>query len=172
MSINIHGGGSRTNQNGLRFEQETSIEQAFIQAGFTVSSNVLFDSENIEVGYITSKLGVYRYFLEPRGIWWKDYISRILLPDEFFYNSLNNTAYIIEKKFQNNSGSTDEKLQTCDFKKKQYSKMFNALGINIEYYYILNTWFEKEMYTDVLDYIEDMGSRYFFNSIPIQELGL
>jgi hypothetical protein len=44
MSINIHGGGSRTNQNGLRFEQETSIEQAFIQAGFTVSSNVLFDS--------------------------------------------------------------------------------------------------------------------------------
>jgi hypothetical protein len=50
--------------------------------------------------------------------------------------------------------------------------MFNALGINIEYYYILNTWFEKEMYTDVLDYIEDMGSRYFFNSIPIQELGL
>ena len=46
------------------------------------------------------------------------------LPDSVFVNHTNNTIYVIEKKFQEGSGSVDEKLQTCDFKKRIYQKLY------------------------------------------------
>ena len=33
---NIHGGGARTNQNGLHFEQTTSLDDALCNAGYTI----------------------------------------------------------------------------------------------------------------------------------------
>lgn len=41
------------------------------------------------------------------------------------------------------SGSVDEKLQTCDFKRKQYLKMVHSLGLKVEYVYVLNDWFKN-----------------------------
>lgn len=69
-------------------------------------------------------------------------------------------------------GSVDEKLQTCDFKKKQYKKLFDPLRIEVEYYYVLNDYFDQPQYDDVFEYIESVGCRFFFNEIPIDELGL
>ena len=41
--------------------------------------------------------------------------------------------------------------------------MFSPLGIKVEFYYLLNDWFEKnERYRDTLAYIEKNGSKYFF----------
>lgn len=34
---------------------------------------------------------------------------------------------MIEYKFQKDAGSVDEKLQTCDLKKKQYKKLLSNL---------------------------------------------
>jgi len=70
------------------------------------------------------------------------------------------------------AGSVDEKLQTCDFKRKQYLKLFAPLNRKIEYIYILNDWFKKLEYKDVLDYIIIMGCRYYFNYLPLYEIGL
>lgn len=118
MPINIHGGGAHTNENGLRFEQETSLEHALINAGYTITSrNTIKDEHNNCLGIIAPKHSFYKRILEPEGINWQDYISKKLLPDEALLNFANNTVYIIEKKFQHDSGSVDEKLQTCDFKK-------------------------------------------------------
>ena len=75
--------------------------------------------------------------------------------------------YIIECKFQQVAGSVDEKLQTCDFKKKQYKKIFSRLNIDVEYVYLSSDWFKN----DVLDYIVSVGCSYYFNYIPLYKLG-
>ena len=61
--------------------------------------------------------------------------------------------YILEIKFQKVAGSVDEKLQTCDFKKKQYQRLFAPLNYEVEYIYILSDWFNRPEYKDVLTYI-------------------
>jgi len=66
----------------------------------------------------------------------------------------------------------DEKLQTCDFKKKQFRKLFATLNIEIEYIYILGDWFKLPKYKDVLDYVISVGCQYYFGYLPLQKLGL
>jgi hypothetical protein len=82
------------------------------------------------------------------------------------------TLYIIEIKFQEVAGSVDEKLQTCDFKNKQYNKLLAPLGISVKYVYILSDWFKKDVYRDVLKYVESVGCYYFFHELPLSFLGL
>lgn len=111
-------------------------------------------------------------FLESNGINYKDHISKKLLPDDSIYVLLNNVFYVIECKYQQVAGSVDEKLQTCDFKKKQYMKLLSKLNIEVQYICILNDWFKKPEYKDVLDYIQSVGCDYQFNYIPLKRLGL
>lgn len=75
-------------------------------------------------------------------------------------------------KYQQGHGSVDEKLQTCDFKKKQYLKLVQPLGIKVEYVYLLNDWFENPSYKDVLDYIRSVDCHYTFNALPLSWFGL
>ena len=111
-------------------------------------------------------------FLKARGVDWKNIISKKLLPDDSIYVIINNTFFIIECKFQQVAGSVDEKLQTCDFKKKQYQKLLSNLNMEVEYVYLLSNWFRKPEYRDVLDYIISVHCRYYFEYIPLQVLGL
>jgi hypothetical protein len=94
------------------------------------------------------------------------------LPDDAIYISNGKELFIVEIKFQAVSGSVDEKLQTCDFKNRQYKKLFNPLGISVKYVYVLNKWFEKPEYKDVLEYVKSVGCYYFFYTIPFDFLGL
>lgn len=55
---------------------------------------------------------------------------------------------------QNGAGSVDEKIQTCDFKKKQYKKLFAPLNKEVQNMYLLNKkWFDVPGYKDTFDYI-------------------
>ena len=78
----------------------------------------------------------------------------------------------MENEFQKVAGSVDEKLQTCDFKRKQYAKLMAVLNIEVEYIYILNDWFKKAQYKDTLDYVISVGCQYYFKYLPLQKLGL
>ena len=118
------------------------------------------------IGYSVPKHALYSVVLEPNKIDWQKIISKKLLPDEAFLITGVKTVYIIEKKFQNTAGSVDEKLQTCDFKKKQYEKLFSGTSIKVEYIYVLNDWFKDPKYQDVLNYILSVGCHYYFNEIP------
>ena len=168
---NTSGGGAKTNLNGLGFEKRTSFLELI---------NEHTDYKFTEIGEVVSKNGVvakyfekhqiYTKILKPNGINYKTILSKKLLPDSALL--VGETIFIIEKKFQNGSGSVDEKLQTCDFKKRQYEKLFNPLGINVEYYYLLNNFFKKECYKDVFEYIESVGCKYFFEKIPLDKIGL
>ena len=123
------------------------------------------------VGYIFKKHDLYK-FLKTQGVDWRKHLSKRLLPDSTVFVFANKTLFIIEFKYQAVAGSVDEKLQTCDFKKKQYTKLMAPLNIDVEYVYVLNEWFRKEQYKDTLDYIISMNCHYYFDYIPMSKLGL
>lgn len=108
------------------------------------------DKEGIDL----SKHNLYRY-LSQKQIDWKKLISKKLLPDEAYL--VNNELKVYEKKFQQTPGSVDEKLQTCAFKILQYRKIGRALGVQkVTYTYLLNNWFSRPEYKDVLNYIHSV----------------
>lgn len=174
----IGGGNTLT---GLQFEFKTDLAN-FIKNldGYNLKDNVLKKGNSIFfdiyfneefVGHIIQKHALY-LFLENEGIDWKSVLSKKILPDDSIFVLLNNTVFIIEKKYQEVAGSVDEKLQTCDFKKKQYQKLFSLLNIDVEYIYLLNDWFAKNEYRDVLNYIHSVDCQYYFNYIPFNVFGL
>lgn len=180
--INTHGGGAQTNINGLKFERETQLSEAMAAAGFTVKqidttkngaaqTHELLDENQQLIGLLTQKHGLYKHFLEPNGIP-HTILSAQLQPDEAFINYKNKTVYIIEKKYQAVSGTADEKLQTCPFKLRQYRRLFTPLGYDVKYMYVLNDWFTKPKYKDVLDFIRECECDYYFGSIPMNCVGL
>lgn len=119
------------------------------------------------------KKGLYRYFDEIDGFDYTKIISAQLLPDEAIFVVSKNTVYIVEKKTQSQGGSVDEKLQTCDFKLKQYKKLFSPLNKEVCYSYLLDKdWFKNPRYKDTLDYIISVGCKYYFNYIPLDAIGL
>lgn len=156
---------------GLNFEREGDILQLLKkQKGYTVKENIIFYNGK-EVARSYRKHALYK-FLKSKGVDYKKHLSKILLPDEALYVIVNNTLFIIEMKFQKVAGSVDEKLQTCDFKRKQYAKLMAPLNIEVEYIYILSEWFNKPGYKDVLDYVISVGCQYYFKYLPLQKLGL
>ena len=164
----IGGGNTIT---GLIYEGEVDLSTYLAkQKDYDIDgTNLLYKGKFI--AYIFKKHEFY-YFLEKNNIDWKQLISSKLLPDNCIYVIVNNTLFIIEVKNQNVAGSVDEKLQTCDFKRKQYKKLLSQLNIEVEYIYILSKWFKNPKYKDVLDYIISVNCQYYFDYIPLQKLGL
>ena len=133
---NTVGGGAQTNLNGLEFEARTHLLEALNNhPDYAIRNGNEILKGNKIVALYYEKHQLYSKLLAPSGINYKDFISKKLLPDGALL--VGNTIFIIEKKYQAASGSVDEKLQTCDFKKKQYIKLFEPLDINVEYYYVL-----------------------------------
>jgi len=180
MIKNGIGGGNTIT--GLNFEKETDLLNILknisgyeiniikkTKGGSPINANILYE-KNLVARYF-KKTGFYE-LLEEQKINYKKIISKRLEPDQALYVIVNNTLFIIEIKFQTVAGSVDEKLQTCDFKKKQYKKLMSWLNIEVEYIYILNNWFKKPEYKDVLDYIISVNCQYYFQYIPLKKLNL
>lgn len=171
------GEGGESTFTGLRFERKVdfidllnripgySIEKKENRAGLDV-----FFEKNL-VARCFRKYEFYRY-LDENEIDWKKLISKRLLPDDALLVIMRETLFIIEVKYQQVAGSVDEKLQTCDFKRKQYLKLVATLGLKVKYVYVLNDWFKKPEYKDVLDYIHSVNCHYKFNELPLSWLGL
>lgn len=164
-------GGANT-KTGLYFEGKVDF-LTFIkrQKNYTVKGNEIFyNGESVALSF--KKNSLYAY-LNKKGIDYKKFISKKLLPDDAVFVIINNTFFILEIKFQKVAGSTDEKLQTCDFKIKQYKKLLSELNAEVKFIYILSDWFKKPEYKDVLDYIISIeGCSYYFNYLPLQKIGL
>lgn len=163
------GGNTRT---GLVFEGKTDLATFLnTQPHYRViEHDVYYDDEKVAEVY--KKHAFYNIFLKRLDIDWTQYISKLLLPDDSIFVLLNNRLFIIECKHQEVAGSVDEKLQTCDFKKKQYKKLMAPANIDVEYIYLLDNWFRDPKYKDVLDYIQSVGCDYYFEYIPLNRMGL
>lgn len=169
------GGGNTTT--GLNFEREVDFHELLRNIpGYRVEEirntaglGVFFNNELVARCF--RKHDFYR-FLDEKGVDWKNILSKRLLPDDALLVIVRETLFIIEVKYQQVAGSVDEKLQTCDFKRKQYQKLVLPLGLKVEYVYVLNDWFKKTEYKDVLDYINSVNCHYKFNELPLAWLGL
>jgi len=143
---------------GLQFEKNTDFQQLLKKIpGYEIKNIsgksgecVFFD--NVIVARCFKKYEFYK-FLSENKINWKNLLSKRLLPDDALLVIIRETLFIIEVKYQQVAGSVDEKLQTCDFKRKQYLKLVSSLSLKVEYVYVLSEWFKNPAYKDVLDYI-------------------
>ncbi|MGB9663442.1 MAG: hypothetical protein ACPL25_00790 [Ignavibacteria bacterium] len=170
-----HGGGKTIT--GLRFEKKLDLKTLFQKIpGYSVQKvknkagiDVLYEGKLVARFFIKND---FYYFLNENNIDWKVIVSKKLIPDNALLVIIRNTLFIFEIKYQEVAGSVDEKLQTCDFKRKQFSKLVKPLNLKVEYVYILSEWFKKPKYKDVLDYIESMNCHYIFGEVPLSWLGL
>lgn len=169
-------GGANT-QTGLSFEKEVDFLDLLREVpGYTTKvipgkagTGVFF--RDLLVARCFRKHVFYDY-LKEEGINWRPLISKKLLPDDALLVIVRDTLFIIEVKYQQVAGSVDEKLQTCDFKRKQYLKLVTPLGLRVEYVYVLNDWFRDPAYKDVLAYIQSVHCNYYFDTLPLAWLGL
>lgn len=153
---------SRDTSTGIKFEKQTDLIDYLIRAkGY---KSIGLDVYRKEDGHELLNLKGRKLYskLSKLGINYKEIISRQLIPDECVFSKSTKTLYVFEKKFQQTQGSADEKLQTCDFKRKQYQKLVSSLGWEVRYVYILSDWFKQPMYKDVLEYIVSVGCGYRF----------
>lgn len=165
------GSGGANTKTGLAFEGKTDLSTFLAkQKGYKLKGDKVYYNNGL-VARVFKKYRFYE-FLEEYGIKWKEIISKRLLPDDCIFVIINNTLFVIECKFQQVAGSVDEKLQTCDFKKRQYQKLLAKANIEVEYVYLLAEWFKKPEYKDVLDYIQSVNCQYYFEYIPLLKLGL
>lgn len=184
MGKNKHGGGANTNKNGLSFEQKTKLSSLLKSAGYKLEEvpNIInkrnkhqiynVNQDGKHIGVTCSQQAFAKYLSHYHNVNMNDELSKNLQPDDVFVNDNTKVIYVIEKKFQNKEGSVDEKLQTCDFKKKQYKKLLKKTDYTVEYCYICSDWFNEPKYKDVHDYIADAKCHFFFNEIPLDYLGL
>lgn len=134
---------SRDTSTGLRFEEKIRIDRK--------------DGINI------SKKRFCTFFKE-KGIDVLDYLSWCFEPDEAYYLPKTNEIVIYEKKFQQTSGSVDEKLGACAWKIQEYRALCEAASIsNVSYIYCFCSWFKNKRYEKLLKFIRNTnGCDYFF----------
>lgn len=154
-------GGANTNLNGLSYEDKTNLEELFSELKCDKKSkirNIKFNNYQNELVNV-NKSNLYK-FMEKIGEK-NDKLQPAAgckEPDEAYIDINKKMVFIIEKKFQQTSGSVDEKIQTGPFKKIHYSKQFPNYKVN--YIYCLSDWFKRDEYTSVLDYLKE-------NNIPV-----
>ena len=168
-------GGART-QTGLNFENKVDLLTLIKNVpGYAVRQSRKVGQEIVYRGRLVArcfrKHDFYR-FLEEERIDWESKISKKLLPDDALLVIIRETLFIVEVKYQQVAGSVDEKLQTCDFKRKQYLRLVSSLELKVEYVYVLSDWFKDPKYKDVLDYINSVNCHYKFNELPLAWMGL
>jgi len=139
-------GGSNTNKNGLPYEELTDLVNNYtIIEKNKYATKIKFD--NCEKIFIkTQKTGLFNYM--------KKHINNDIdkghgckQPDECYIDEDKKNIFIIEKKFQQCSGSVCEKIQTPDFKIWQYNRTFP--DFNIIYIYCLSNWFKTNCKAEI-----------------------
>src|SRR5512134_524849 len=122
------GKGGANTLTGLNFEQKVDFQELLKAIpGYRIRSEpgkagvaLFFEDELVARCY--KKHSFYK-FLDEEKIDWSAILSKKLLPDDALLVIIRETLFIIEVKYQQVAGSVDEKLQTCDFKRKQYLKL-------------------------------------------------
>ena len=155
-------GGKKTNKNGLLFENTSLFsENKIITCEQHFINKKCFEKFilNNQTYYNSTKYSLYNLIPD----YDKDVCkNKKLIPDEFFVNLEQKQIYILEKKFQQTSGSVDEKIQSADFKRFHYKKIFPNYSIHFSF--VFNDWFKKNKYKSEFEYFNLQNIQFFFNS--------
>jgi len=158
-------GGPNTNKNGLKFEEVADLKDRYesIQTSQNgIGSEVKFKGHSLTFIKV-SKSALHKYMqkIGEKNMTLKP-AAGCKFPDEAYIDLERNIIFIIEKKFQQESGSVDEKLQTGCFKQSHYKGLFPKF--KIYYMYCLSDWFKSDDYESVLKYLKDGGIHVFWGS--------
>lgn len=159
------GGGSKTNGNGLPYEELTDLKDRYNSCNLNKEHNVEevtfegYDRTFVKANKSAchkymKKIGANNPELKPA--------SGCKEPDEAYIDPDKKIAFIIEKKFQRTGGSVDEKIQTGHFKQIHYKQLFPEF--KIYYIYCLSKWFKNDEYKSVLDYLEKNEIHIFWGN--------
>lgn len=154
-------GGSNTNKNGLSYEEITKLDDRITIIEKNKFSNIIIFNDNNKKLFTKTKHANFFKCME-------DEINTNIKkahgcknPDECYIDKDLKNIFIIEKKFQQCSGSVCEKIQTPDFKLWQYSRTFP--DYTIIYVFCLSEWFKKNCIAE-LEYLDFKNIPYFWGS--------
>lgn len=152
-------GGANTNNNGLKFEKNTSLKDYTTEVrqenGFPIVTFPGCSKEFISLHkgnlrkYMTQK-GEKSDALEAHGT---------KCPDQCYGDEEGKNLFIIEDKFQKVSGSVAEKIQGVEFKIDNYKEQYP--NYNIRYVYCFSDWFKKNIPAE-LKYLNKINIPYFW----------
>ena len=148
-------GGARTNATGLGFEDVASLEQYYsISKSNNIGTLIKFNQSDKTFLHLKKKeLSKWSLTLgnEYNNI---PKLHGTKEPDDCFINLDNKIIIIIEKKFQQGSGSVAEKLQTPINKIRNLKRRYPKY--KIYYIYWLSEWFQTNTQAELLDLKEDL----------------
>jgi hypothetical protein len=156
-------GGANTNKNGLTYEDKTNLEIFYVECNETQNCKAIrfagYDCELINVNKsllhkYMAKIGEINSTMQPA--------AGCKQPDEAYIDLNRKMVFIIEKKFQQTPGSVDEKIQTADFKKYHYAKLFP--NFKVYYLYCLSDWFKRTEYSSVLEWLQEKDVPVFWGN--------
>lgn len=153
-------GGANTNKNGLEYENDTYLGTEHIRLSDEFQKGchfVRFKNDNSKREYVNIKEEQ-----SPKLTFFMDYMKDnadnnikpfhgTKKPDECYIDENNKTVFIIEKKYQTQSGSVCEKLQTPLVKETHLSKRYP--GYKFVYMYILCPYLGKHCFAEINEYI-------------------
>ncbi len=156
-------GGANTNKTGLSYEERTYLPKILNLENYVSFGKGKAD-KYYEYCYNSIKYKIFHKngfckYLKRYKI--KDCVTN-MIPDEAVINEKNNKIYIIEKKFQQGSGSVDEKIQTGHCKQEMYTVMYP--DFKITYIYVLSDWFKQSKYNLVMEYLKKYDIPVLFGS--------
>lgn len=145
-------GGANTNANGLAFEHIT-VPQDFYEVVKNYQHHQEIRFFNSQKTYIHTKQSHFKKYMKDKINNNINVLHGAKNPDEVYIDEEDKVVFIIEKKFQQTSGSIAEKLQTYSSKINNYKKRIP--GYNIVYIYCLSEWFKNNCQAEIQDLKED-----------------
>jgi len=193
-------GGANTNRGGLEFESFTDlvariqrdlsdkydVNEIEVVNSTIKSSSLVYEvirkSDSKKIGIITKQFQFYNVLYNEYGI--KNQNHKKWKPDEVFFNFETNTVFIVEKKWQQGSGSVDEKIFGFVNKRRLYQNNFNTLEKEpkpaVEFSALFNSdWWihgangnNEKGYADYFDNLRIDGVKIFFDDYDYWWFGL
>ena len=153
-------GGANTNKNGISYEELTNLNSEFnVLSNGKFAQKITFVNDCNHREFYTTKQAHFFKHMHAHIDFTIPQAHGCKRPDECFIDFTRKIIYIIEKKFQQTSGSVCEKIQTSDMKLWQFKRTFPLF--HIVYVYCLSSWFIENMKAE-LQYLEHKKIPVFF----------
>lgn len=154
-------GGSNTNKNGLPYEELTDLSDKFEIISIDNKSKLIKFKNNINIDFVTGKKSDLFKIMENNMNNAIEKAHGCKCPDEFYIDFVRKLIFILEKKFQQTSGSVCEKIQTGYFKKMHYNKLFP--DYEVVYIYCLSEWYKDNCKSEI-EHLEEINIPVFWGN--------